>query len=286
MAWRAAARAAGTRGGGDVDRGQDAEDVGLHHAGEQAQQGHDDREEEGRNRQQDAGDHRAAHHVAEQAHGERQRARRFADDVERQHQDRRLQVRLRSSRAGPGSRCRRTAPPRRRKAPGRPWSTASRRRFEARQHGAQGRGRHEDEQRADECEVLVRLAQADLLDLPRDARDDDFEQALPARELPPGAELARHERGPPRQHQHQRPGEDNGRVELDEAVLPEDPLVRAKAHGGLRARGHVRGRRGLCQPGHHRAAPMKPSRHSRSVPNGCPDEVETRQDQAHSQQQG
>src|SRR5664280_3046185 len=33
---------------GDVDRRQDAEDVGLDHAGEQAEQGHDDRKKEGR----------------------------------------------------------------------------------------------------------------------------------------------------------------------------------------------------------------------------------------------
>ncbi len=40
-----------------------------------------------------ADDHRATHHVAEQANGQRQSARQFADDVERQHQERRLHVR-------------------------------------------------------------------------------------------------------------------------------------------------------------------------------------------------
>src|ERR1700733_4922330 len=55
------------RGGRDVDRGQDAENVGLHHAGEQAEGTHEDREDERRDGEQNGDDHRAAHHVAEQA---------------------------------------------------------------------------------------------------------------------------------------------------------------------------------------------------------------------------
>ena len=62
-------------GGRDVNRRQNAEDVGLNHAGEQAERRHDDRKEKRRDRQQDADDHHAAHHVAEQANGQRQRAR-------------------------------------------------------------------------------------------------------------------------------------------------------------------------------------------------------------------
>src|SRR5580700_9131256 len=67
------------RGGRDVDRGQDAEDVGLHHSGEFAEQCHDDGKEERRNRQQYTDDHRPAHHVAEKTHRQRQRPREFAD---------------------------------------------------------------------------------------------------------------------------------------------------------------------------------------------------------------
>src|SRR5471032_497012 len=37
---RRGAVGAGAGGGRDVDRGQDAEDVGLHHAGEESQRGH------------------------------------------------------------------------------------------------------------------------------------------------------------------------------------------------------------------------------------------------------
>src|SRR5580698_9609583 len=51
------------RGGRDVNRGQYAEDVGLHHAGEQSERNHDDRKDEGRDRQQNADNHRSAHHV-------------------------------------------------------------------------------------------------------------------------------------------------------------------------------------------------------------------------------
>src|ERR1700689_5512398 len=70
-----------SRGRRDVHRCQDAEDVGLHHAGEQTEHRHDDREDEGRNRKQDADNHRPAHHISEQTDGQGQRARKFADDV-------------------------------------------------------------------------------------------------------------------------------------------------------------------------------------------------------------
>jgi hypothetical protein len=82
------------RGGRDIHRGQDAEDVGLHHAGEQSERRHDDRKDEGRDGEQDADDHRPAHHVAEQTDRQGQRARDLADDVERQHDERRLHVGL------------------------------------------------------------------------------------------------------------------------------------------------------------------------------------------------
>src|SRR6478609_4494551 len=42
---------AAARGGCDINRGQDAEDVGLHHAGEQTERTHGDRQDEGRNGQ-------------------------------------------------------------------------------------------------------------------------------------------------------------------------------------------------------------------------------------------
>src|SRR5450759_1123870 len=76
----------------DVDRGEDTEYVCLHHAGQQAEQGHHDGEDERRDGQQDGEDHRAAHDVAEQADRHRQRARQFADDIERQHDEGRLGV--------------------------------------------------------------------------------------------------------------------------------------------------------------------------------------------------
>src|ERR1039458_4392590 len=41
-----------TRGGGDVNRRQDAENVGLHHAGQQTEQRHDDWKNERRDRDQ------------------------------------------------------------------------------------------------------------------------------------------------------------------------------------------------------------------------------------------
>src|SRR5208283_1771644 len=52
-----------SRGGRDVNRCQDAEYVGLHHACEQTEHRHDDREDEGRKSEQDADNHRPTHHV-------------------------------------------------------------------------------------------------------------------------------------------------------------------------------------------------------------------------------
>src|SRR5580704_862291 len=49
------------RGGRDVDRRENAENVGLHHAGEQAESTHENREDEGRDGEQNGDDHRAAH---------------------------------------------------------------------------------------------------------------------------------------------------------------------------------------------------------------------------------
>src|SRR5271166_5559064 len=66
---------AGSRGGCDVNGGEDAENVGLNHAGEQTEQVHEVRENERRNREQDADNHRSAHDVAEQTDGQCKRAR-------------------------------------------------------------------------------------------------------------------------------------------------------------------------------------------------------------------
>src|SRR5271169_5591674 len=57
-------RLSDARGGRDVHRCQDAENVGLHHSGEEAKGRHKDRKDERRNREQDGDNHRPAHHVA------------------------------------------------------------------------------------------------------------------------------------------------------------------------------------------------------------------------------
>ena len=85
---------AAARGGRDVNRGENAEDVCLDHAREQTERTHEDREDEGRDGQQNSENHRPAHHVAEQADRQGQRARKFADDVKRQHDDCRLHIGL------------------------------------------------------------------------------------------------------------------------------------------------------------------------------------------------
>ena len=54
------------RRGRDVNRCEDAEDVGLHHAREQTERCHDDRKEERRDGEQDPDNyHRPAHHIPE-----------------------------------------------------------------------------------------------------------------------------------------------------------------------------------------------------------------------------
>src|ERR1039458_2638847 len=80
--------------GRDVHSRQDAEYISLHHAGQLAEQGHDDRKDEGCNRDENADNQSAAHHIAEQTDRQRERSRKFADDVKRQHQRRRRGIGL------------------------------------------------------------------------------------------------------------------------------------------------------------------------------------------------
>ena len=166
--------------GGDVDRGQDAEDVGLHHAGEQAEHVMTIGKMNGVIVSRMRDDHRAAHHVAEQADGQRQRARELADDIERQHDERRLDVGLQvaaqpllldaEERHGHEYAQRERRGGRERAG----------RRLVAGNDGAEiGRG-DEQKERAEKAEILLRLRQADLLDLLLDAGDDDLQQVLPA----------------------------------------------------------------------------------------------------------
>src|SRR5664279_2935548 len=49
----------------NVNPRQDAEYIGLHHTGEQTERRHDNRKDQGCNREQDGDNHRPAHHVAE-----------------------------------------------------------------------------------------------------------------------------------------------------------------------------------------------------------------------------
>ena len=82
----------GARGRRYINRGKDAEDVCLHHAGEQTKSSHDNWENEWRDGQQNGDNHRPAHHVTEQTNRQSQRAGNFADDIKRQHDDCRLCV--------------------------------------------------------------------------------------------------------------------------------------------------------------------------------------------------
>src|ERR1035437_3647113 len=59
----------------DINRSQNAKDIGLHHAGEQTEQGHHERENVRRDREQDRDDHRPTHHIAKQTNSQGQRAR-------------------------------------------------------------------------------------------------------------------------------------------------------------------------------------------------------------------
>ena len=136
--------------------------------------------DEGRDRQQDADDHRPAHDVAEQTDGQGKRARELADDVERQHDERRLQVGLEVT-AQPllldaeerhGDKHRDRQRRRGRERTGR-W-------FVPGENRAEVGHRDEQKQGADKAEILLRMVQAHLLDLLLNRGDHDFQEALPA----------------------------------------------------------------------------------------------------------
>jgi len=59
----------------------------LDHAGQQTQNIHDHRKEKWGNPEQDRGNHRPAHDVAVEAHGQRDAARKFGNDIEGQHDE-------------------------------------------------------------------------------------------------------------------------------------------------------------------------------------------------------
>ncbi len=77
-------------GAADKDHGQHREYVGLDGAGQQIERHQRDRYQQAGQRKNDADDENAAHHVAEQAHHQRERAGEGFDDIERNHEDRRL----------------------------------------------------------------------------------------------------------------------------------------------------------------------------------------------------
>jgi hypothetical protein len=224
------APASDSHGGRDVHRGQDEENVGLHHAGQQTERRHDDRKEERRDGQQNPDDHRSAHHVAEQTDGQGQRAGDLADQIERQHDERRLRVGLEVVSQSPfldaedrhghqhaQRQCRR-------------GRERTGRRLEAREDGAEGGHGEEQKERGQKAERLSRLTQTDFFDLFLDGDDDDFEKVLPAGAFQADGNVARDEPGAHDHHGHDHPGEDQRGVQLDEPVLPVDDFVGTKPH--------------------------------------------------------
>src|SRR5271157_6579363 len=79
-------------GGADENGRENREDVSLHRAGQQIERHQRDRHEEAGERENDANDEDAAHHVAEQAHDQGESAGELLDDVERNHHPGRLGV--------------------------------------------------------------------------------------------------------------------------------------------------------------------------------------------------
>ncbi len=220
---------------------------------------HHDRKDERRDGQQYGEDHGAAHHVAEQADGQRQRARQFADDVERQHDDGRLQVGLEigaQAALRDAEQRHRDEHAQRERSRGRERSG---RRLVAGEDRAQVGQRDEQEQRAQESQIFFRMAQADFFDLFADIGHHDFEQALPARDMHLAGEIARDEFGAHGQHQHQHPGRHDGGVELEESVLPQDQFVGTKVHGSPPVPSA-----GAVSLMTMKRAMMKPSRHTSS----------------------
>ena len=164
----------------DVNRGQDEENIGLHHPGEQTEHRHDDWEDEGRDGEQNADDHHPAHHVAEQTDGQGQCARELADDVERQHEERWLRVGLEVTAQSllPDAEQRHGQKYGQRQC--RRGRERTRRRLVAGKNRTEIGERDEQKQRAQKAEILLRMAEADVFDLFLDRGDDDFQEVLPA----------------------------------------------------------------------------------------------------------
>ena len=184
---------------------------------------------EGRDGEQDSDNHRSAHDVAEQTHGQCKRTRELADDVERQHDPRRLQVGLEvtaqalvldtEERHGDKDRDRQCRRGRQRTG----------RCFVSRDDRTEVGHCDKEKQRAQKTQILGRMVEADFLDLFFNGGDDDFEEALPPRDMYFGHELARDQPRAQRHHDHQPPRRDDRAIELDKAVPPENQIIGRKA---------------------------------------------------------
>ena len=134
--------------------------------------------------EQDGDNHRPAHHVAEQTDGQGQRARKFADDVKWQHDERRLHIGLEvvahpllldaEERHGHKHAQRECSRGRERAS----------RRLVARNDGAEAGCGDKQEERAQKAKIFLRLTQAHFFNLFLDAGDDDFQKVLPAGTCP------------------------------------------------------------------------------------------------------
>ena len=163
-------------------------------------------------------DEHAAHHVAEQPHQQRKRARDGLDHVERQHQPRRFGEAARASRRTPRARMPNTAIATNTIERQRRVGFQMRgRRLDAGDQRRPVRGKNEQEQRADQRQIRPRVGAHGVADLPGGGVDQHFQHRLRGGGVQ--RQAARQQPGTTGQHRHDAPGDQHRRGDRHRAEM-------------------------------------------------------------------
>ena len=130
--------------------------------------------------------------------------------------------------------------------------------------------------------------QAHFFDLFLDRGDHDFEEALPARDMHFGHELARDQPCANGHHEHQHPSRDDRAIELEKAVPPENQFIGSKAQcWSPSSRLSLLFGRRSCDPPHDNDARDQKSQEARHEPRPMTlrNKIESSQNDTGSQQQ-
>src|SRR5699024_1058882 len=209
----------------NIYRGQNGKDVCLYHAGDQAEHLHQDRKEEGGNRQQNGGDDGTTHDISVQSDGQRHRPGHFILDVERQQHPTGLQELAYIMRYALVTNAEYRHGKQYRHGQCHGCGQRAHWRKKTRHNGKNVGDGNKQEQRSGEVNDRAHGATADLGHLPFYGQNTDSKGIAPAARRPVGAPVARCQPRTPHQNNHAYPGEHQGCVDAQPANLHENNVT-------------------------------------------------------------